>query len=234
MRGAALGLLCVHFAGVLIYVLPVNPLLLKSQVVIERVTSRYFGQVWTLFGPEPLTSNDVLLVRPLTDDEVRAIPGRGLPTTGWQDLSTSLWLEFQANRLSMYDRAYRPQMNGMLSYLSGDSDLAAWQMAAWQKNDTEAVQTYQKLLGQERADATTLLVRIASSFLNQTCPRPDIRQMALQIRVEKPLPWSKRDETDRPVRYIQVGVFPIDRTVYPATFYRPAPPAVATAAGSVP
>jgi Family of unknown function (DUF5819) len=221
VRGVSLVVLVGHFALTFVYVVPVNPLLLKEEWLIQRITAQYFGQVWTLFGPDPLTTNDALLVRVLSKDEALSIDLRGFPVDGWHDISTPLWQEFQSHRLSMYDRAYRPQMSGMISYLSGGSDLIDWQRAAWKDENPDARTIYETMLKQERDDATSLLTRTASSYLNQTCPQSECTVMALQIRIESAIPWSKRGDNSRTVRYVKLGVFPIDKTVHPATFYLP-------------
>lgn len=47
--------LMVHFAFTLAYAMPVNPVKLEYQKVLNRTIGTYFQQNWRLFAPDPLT-----------------------------------------------------------------------------------------------------------------------------------------------------------------------------------
>jgi len=216
VRAGSIAWLIVHFLLTIAYVLPVNPLMLTWQSLVDRT----IGQRWTLFAPDPLTSDYSLLVRPLIAREAKTITSGNLPTDGWYDLSTPLWDEFRKNRLSAFDRLYRPQMSAIQDFLSGGDWSMAWRQAS-RDGDPEARKVYEQHLEMSRRLSITVLTRVADAFINHAFPDHRWVKLALQIRIRSAVPWSKRETQSPSVSYIEVGIFPIDRNVYPADFYAP-------------
>jgi hypothetical protein len=67
VRVAALIWLVTHFALTVTYVMPVNPIKLGLQPFLNATIGTYFPQNWSLFAPDPLTSDYAFLALPLRD-----------------------------------------------------------------------------------------------------------------------------------------------------------------------
>ena len=209
-RLVALAWLVVHFILTLAYVMPVNPVKIVLQPFLYATIGTYFSQNWSLFAPNPVSSDLVFLARPLTDAEVAAIPTHGLPTTGWYDLSTPLWERFQKNRFTAYDRLARPQGSSVRRYLSGGSELAPW-WEACRKGDADACDFFDTQLTFARAQAAKLFAKIASAFCNDV--QSGASFVAVRVREKLSVPWSVRYTAQPQVREIDLGVYPVDKTV---------------------
>ncbi|OGK99800.1 MAG: hypothetical protein A3E31_13980 [Candidatus Rokubacteria bacterium RIFCSPHIGHO2_12_FULL_73_22] len=112
----------------------------------------------------------------------------------------------------------RPHTIAIELYLFGGAALEPW-YSACKGGDDDACRTWERQLALTRAEALTLMRRIASSFCNAAAP--GATAVAIRIRVESAVPWSRRGAEPRRVRLADVGVYPVERDVAPATFYRP-------------
>ncbi len=218
VRVGTLGWLAAHFALTLLFNLPVNPLKLRLQPLLDRTIGAYFHQNWSLFAPNPIAQDEALLARPLTRAEAERAAA-GLPTTGWYDLTTPLWEGFHRNRFSAYDRLARPQANLVRYYLGGSPALAPWATAC-ERGEAEACEVLGGRVEEVRAYARRRLGTVASAFANEpTGSFAGASYVALRVRERTAVPWSERRSGKRAVRDLDLGVFPIDRSVVPSGLF---------------
>jgi hypothetical protein len=209
-----------HFGLTVAYVLPPNPATNGWQRLLDATIGTYYSQNWQLFSPAPLAENFALYVLPLTDAQAE-LAKHGLPHDGWFDITSPFWARFQQNRLGAYDRLTRPQVNGLLNWLSGGPGLSLWQRSC-QLGDREACAFYEAQLRTTRAEEVKVLAKAASAFCKDV-PRScqDATQVALRAHKESGVPWSQRYAGGRPVSHdIDLGVYPIDWSVTNAHIYR--------------
>ncbi len=189
VRLATLAWLAFHFALTGLYVLHENPLRTALAPVVNAYVDTYFSQNWDLFAPNPLSHNLSLLVRPLTRAEVVAAETRGVPGTGWYDLTRPLSAQHH-NPFSYDQMLAHHQVFTLQSYLYGPPA--------------------------NRNQALKMLWRVATQFVNARTPSsPTYVSMALKIREEMEKPWPPRAGERRAVRYVWVGVYPRDPTLAP-------------------
>lgn len=208
-----------HFALTVGYVMPVNPIKVSLQPLLYATIGTYFQQNWSLFAPNPLAADYAFLARPLSQIEMEAIPMKGLPTRGWYDLSAPLWAHFQKNRFSAYERLARPHGNALMIYLSGGLELLPW-LETCLKGDPASCAFYEERLKVARSQAAELLAKVGSAFCKDLGESGrNYTHVALRVRERLSVPWSERYTGKRVVRDIELGVYPINRTVAGAGLY---------------
>lgn len=210
--------LIIHFTLTTLYVLPVNPVKLYLQPLLILTIGTYFPQNWSLFAPNPVSSNHALLVRPLSDEEFADMTTKGMPADGWYDLTSPLWSHFQQNRFSAYDRLARPQSNGIRAYFSGGPELSPW-WEACKKGDPEACQFSEEQFQIRRSQASAFLSKIGSSFCNSLPQNSKINHFALRVRESSSVAWSERYTSAPIVRDLEIGIYPVDKTVISNNLY---------------
>jgi hypothetical protein len=220
-RGARVAVLLgfvVHFALTLVYVSPLNPLKMLLRPLVYTTIGVYFPQNWNFFAPSPLSVNYTLLVRPLQAQDLASASGGRLPADGWYDITAPLWSAFQKNRFSAYDRLARAQSAGIRTYLGSSPELDSW-VDACKNGDGDACTFTQRQSQISRAGAASLLSKVASAFCNERFLNQNVTSVALRIRRETPPSWSQR-YTGKPIAEdINVGIFPIDRTIAASGVY---------------
>ncbi len=219
MRLATLLWLVTHFALTAAYVMPLNPLKVALRPLLQATIGTFFQQNWSLFAPNPVSSNKSLLARCLAGREAEDLATAGLPADGWYDLSGPLWARFQRNRFSAYDRLSRPQSNAIRQYQSGSVRLLPWWQAC-EKGDSDSCAFLNEQLQLGRSRARRLLARIGSAFCKDVAESGDrFTHVALRIRETNSVPWSERYTGEPEKVDIEVGVFPVDeRVVIPGLF----------------
>jgi hypothetical protein len=220
IRLAALLWLVVHFGLTVAFVTPLNPLTVSLQPLLNATIGTYFPQGWGFFAPNPGASVAVLLVQPLSEAEMAAVPTRGLPEEGWYDLSTPLWDGFHQNHFSAYDRLALPQFRAMLTYLTGTQQLDPLREKC-ERGDAAACEQYETEMTAARAKAARILVKVASAFCKEIAqPDREIRYVALRARELRSVPWSDR-HGGRPVtRDVDLGVYAVDDEATPSGVLR--------------
>lgn len=222
LRVATLLWLAGHFLLTVAYVAPLNPVTAPLRPLLDGTIGTYFEQNWGMFAPNPRSGEAILLVHPLTAEQVAAIPARGLPTDGWYDLSTPLWDAFYQNRLSAYDRLARPQSRAMLAYLNGGPELGVWQESC-QRGDAAACAYYDEQRTAARARAGALLARVASAALHDLGQDGDgATHVAVRARLLQAVPWSERHSATRESQDLEFGTYPLGRGVATSGVVRPA------------
>ena len=211
-----------HFALTVGYLLPPNPLKDSMRPVLDATIGTYFWQSWNLFAPHPRLPELRLLARPLTAAEAAAIPSRGLPSQGWYDLGTPLFLAFVENRLTAYERLTRPNEHAVEAFLGGDPTLEPLRQEC-QKNDPAVCASYEERLQAAQAASSRLLTRIGSGFYRDIArPGDGAQSIALRAREAQSVQWVDRYTSARTTRDREIGVFPIDHSVAPlGLFLRP-------------
>ncbi len=220
LKVASVMWLVAHMTLTVLFVMPLNPLKNELRPILKATIGTYFYQNWSLFAPNPVSNNHALLIRPMTAEEADIAEVKGLPETGWYDVSSPLWKRFQHNRLSAYDRLSRTHSNAVRRYLNGGVELSPLRQACF-KGNTEACQVFEEQVKAARGRAKTLLVRVASALSNDLCAGQSspCTYVALRIRETASVPWSERYTADPVTRDLEVGIFPIDKTVTPLNLF---------------
>ncbi|OLC55528.1 MAG: hypothetical protein AUH85_09080 [Chloroflexi bacterium 13_1_40CM_4_68_4] len=214
---AVSGLIVVTFVALTaIYNMPVNPLKIELQPLVASTIGTYFVQNWSLFAPNPVFTDYIFLVHPLTREQAAIFAERDvLPAAGWVDLSTPLWAHFQENRFSAYDRLARPQTNGIRDYLGGSIALIPFSEACT-KGDTGACGYVARQRELSRSWRGPFLTRIASAYCNGLAIGDACAYVALRARITFAVPWSERGSGTPRVQEVDLGVFPADRSSRPS------------------
>jgi hypothetical protein len=177
-------LLVAFFVFTFIYVLPTNPIQRTLKPFLDATIGTYFDQDWELFAPDPVDSDYAVLVRPLTNEELKIAKTRGVPNNGWYDVSSPLWTKLQNNRFSAYGTFSNAITNAASSY---DYD--------------------------PQQEPLRVMVRFASAFCKDI-GRSDANYIALMIRERQSSPWPEgKVPKPRAVKTVFVGVYQIDRSV---------------------
>lgn len=219
LRLGSLLWLAIHFVFTIGYVMPLTPITLRYRPVLEATIGRFFYQNWSLFAPNPVSSDQALLVRGLDAAEVSALPRRGLPVDGWQDISTPMWRRFHTNRFSAYDRLSRPQANGIRQYLGAIGELEPLREGC-SRGDASSCNYYEEQLKRLRSQASTLLAKVGSAFLRDAFPSGQYTHLALRLRETYVAPWPARYTGPPPRRDVELGVYTVDSTVATTGLYR--------------
>lgn len=209
--GVCVWFLC-HFALTFFYVMPWNPVKVHLQPLLDVTIGTYFTQNWGLFAPNPVSSDDVLLVRCFSREEAETVTTKGLPDSGWHDLSTPLWEKFHANRFSAYDRLGRAQSGAARQYLSGGPDLEPWAESC-RKGVEESCRIFEERLKFARADAALMLSKVGSSYCNEIHGPGSQTKVALRLQQTLAVPWSERYGGQRAEQVHELGIYPVDAGV---------------------
>src|SRR6478672_1124592 len=95
VKAATLIYFVIHFGLTLLYVGPINPVKLRHQRLLGMTIGSLFPQNWSFFAPNPMASNQILLVHCVQPDESPSVP-----TAGWYDVSSPLIVRHQQQRFS--------------------------------------------------------------------------------------------------------------------------------------
>ena len=213
-RVVLLGCLIAHFTLTFFYCFPNNPIKMEAQPILNRTIGTYFTQNWALFAPNPIQSNQTLLVRCLTQPEAEAAEGgSGLPKEGWSDITMPLFQRRQQNRFSAYDRISRTHTNFLKAFLHGGGALQTLTKAC-REHDELACKAGNKQLAEIRSHAAAPLAKVASSYCLETTRAGEVTHVAMRVRDVPVRPWSQRgaETVVRPVDF-EIGTFPVDREV---------------------
>jgi hypothetical protein len=211
LRIATFAGLVVHFLLTVLYVLPINPVRLLIEPILQATIGTWFSQNWCLFAPNPLSSTQTLMVRCLTDGEAPE-EGGPLPAAGWADLSSPLFERAHRNRLSAYERLVRPQENAVRGYLGNAVEFQPL-IDRCAKDDKPACESLDRILKARRAGAAVLLRQLGSVYCREARPSALVRAVALRYRERYAVPWSERFHGTPKTTDFELGVYPLDPTV---------------------
>jgi hypothetical protein len=190
--------------------MPLNPMKVQLKPLLDASMGSFFSQNWSLFAPNPVSQDYIMLVQPLQGTSAEEIT-----TNGWYNLSTPLWKHFQNNRFSAYDRLARSHSSALRNTLTGDLSLKHL-FDACENGDTLSCSQYKRLLASVREGQIEKLVEIGSAFCNDIEKfNSAYNYMAIRIRVVSFPPWSKRYEGESTINDLDLGIHPIDKTIAP-------------------
>lgn len=197
-----------HFLLTIVYVFPANPIKVRFKPFLDRTIGTIFTQNWSLFAPNPVAKDYVMLLQPLQGNQISEVKqGR------WYNVSSPFWQRFQNNRFSAYDRLGRSQTNALRSALNGDSRLLIYYQAC-EKGDSSACKIYEASLKEIREYQLEKLKKIGSAFCNDL-DKENFRYFALRLRIVSFPTWSKRNNEKRTFIDLDMGIHAIDKTVEP-------------------
>lgn len=204
----------VHFSLTFLFNAPLNPIKVRLNPLLDLTIGSFFSQNWSLFAPNPVSQDFILLVQPRRDslkDQSTANEHE------WYNLSTPLWNRFQKKRFSAFDRLARSQSNSLRTALMGNPNMIGL-FKACENNDSIACSNYDALLKSVQDKEIDKLVRISSSFCNELKDKNDFKGkdfLAIRIRIKSFSPWSRRYEKEITIKDVNLGTYPIDRSVVP-------------------
>ena len=200
----------VHFSLTILYTLPLNPIKLRLMPFLNETIGLYFGQNWSLFAPNPVAVDNILLAQPVKENDPAL-----LEDTKWYNLSSTFWDHYQKSRVSAYDRLARSQSTALRSALTGDVTMKPLYDAC-ANGDTLACIAYQKTLGLVRTSQIDKLVKIASAFCNDIDGiKQNYKYVAIRIRVITFPKWSERYNHENSIKDFEIGMYPIDKKIVP-------------------
>lgn len=206
----ALMVLAAHFIITFIYVMPITPIKLKHQHFLNVTIGTFFPQNWSLFAPNPIAQNESLLVMCIPESsQISDI--KQMPSEGWEDLTIPLWQALQHNRFTAYGRIERTQGSAIRQYLGALPGLESWRESC-RKGSEESCKFYREKFEEATKRGEPKLIKIASSFCTET-NSDKIGQVAIRIRIDTTLSWSKRYTDTKENIDSDVGIFPIDNNV---------------------
>lgn len=217
VKAASLCVLVSHLFLTVLYAMPPNPVKVPIAGLLDATVGVYARQNWSLFAPNPVSSNQVLLAKCFEVEDLKAeiqALARHQETSGWTDLSSPFWAAFQGNRFTAYDRVVRPQSNVLRTYLSGGFSLRHLQDSCQNKNDKGACEVFEKSLVEIRKASEPLLRKVGSAFCKDSALVTSNTYVALRVRTSAVAPWSKRHHSDA-VEFsdVSLGIYPLDHDV---------------------
>lgn len=188
--------------------MPMNPIKVRMLPLLDSTIGTFFAQNWSLFAPNPVSQDFMLLVQPLQDSTRSR-----LKDNQWFNLSSPYWDRFHSNRFSAYDRLARSQSSALRSAMTGDPSLASL-LEACNNKDTLACSSYRKLFAAIRIVQKEKLIRISSAFCNDLPILRNHAYVAIRIRVISFPPWSKRNgEENEETKDYDIGIHRINKSV---------------------
>lgn len=220
IKMTSLALVVFHFMLTFLYVMPLTPIKLEHQLLLNSTIGAFFPQNWSLFAPNPISRNESLIVMCVGKDAPPISSVETLPSTQWEDITVPLWQGVQRNRFTAYDRLARTQGGAIRQFLGGIPELEHWRESC-SKGSEEACKYFEDRMSSLKKNAEERLVKVASSYCTEAYGPGETNQVAIRIRGDVPVPWSKRyTETANTVHDTNVGIFPINDQVVTMGIYK--------------
>lgn len=182
--------LVVHFALTFLYVSPSTPIEQILEPFLNATIGRFFNQNWDLFAPDPTNTDYALLVRPLSNDELKVAKVKRVPNDGWYDVSSPVWGQL-GQPFAAYVKFSNIITNATLSY---DYN-----------RDQESLK---------------LIVRFASAFCKAIRhSNANYIALTIRERHSKPWPEEQASKTEV-VKTVFVGIFRVDNSVENSHLYQ--------------
>lgn len=156
--------LSIHFGMTLVYLMPLNPIVLRVAPVVDGYMVPWFVQDWHLFAPNPINETHMLLVSCRLQKA-----GGVMVETAWADVSTPLWNTQARERFSAAAWLARPQAYAVQIHF-GEGDLLARLERHRTAEDAEINHLADAIRAEEgsrRALATQVLARLGSAYCDQ-------------------------------------------------------------------
>lgn len=182
--------LVVHFFLTFLYVSPSTPIEQILEPFINATIGRFFDQNWDLFAPNPTDTDYALLVRPLSNDELKLAKLKSVPNNGWYDVSSPVWGQLD-HPFAAYVKLSNVLTNATSSY---DSN-----------HDQESL---------------TLLVRFASAFCKSiSLNKANYVALSIRERHSRIWPENNATKP-AVIKTLFVGIFRIDKSVENSHLYQ--------------
>lgn len=198
------------------YTLPVSPAKLEYQVFLHEKFARFFYQNWSLFAPNPVTADDVVLVH--CSSNATLTKSDEIPPNEWQDIVSPLWDLARKNRLAPWERISRTLTYPVRAFQGNSSEVVPWAVACVSKDD-EACKVFERMTVNLRERARVRLVELGTAYCRAAFPDMPLAMVGIRLRQIQPPPWSRRFDGTATSKDTDVGVFPPARDRVPASFF---------------
>ncbi len=192
------GLLVLFAGATFLYLTPANPVKARHLETLFKFMHPLFAQNWHLFGPNPIQTNFVMLVRCRTRDRV----------TAWEDVSTPTMAVHHRNRFTSMGKSTRPIQGAMylaLGRVSNDE----WTPLLCVRDRKHPLCSDNPARKKAVETGTFMAHRIAC----RTCAKvDDVQHVQIRILIHTPPPWSQRHESDQAgvTRYVTLPWMPYE------------------------
>lgn len=200
--------------------LPVSPAKLEYQTFLHETFTRFFYQNWSLFAPNPVSEDDVVLVH-CSSNAALTKPDQ-IPANQWQDIVSPLWDLAREHRLAPWERISRTLTYPVRGYQGNSSEIVPWAVACMSKKE-EACEAFDAITAAMRERARVRLVELATAYCRAAFPNMTIANVGIRLRQIQPPPWSRRFDGTPTSKDTEVGVFPPAEETDPAAFFIPSP-----------
>lgn len=184
--------LTIHFLIILISVIPYNPVSYKMNTIVTTYVNPLFTQVWTLFAPDPIDSNDALQIKLESNDGT---------ITEWIDVTNPLIEKMHTNYVSPFNRMGRITQSISHQMLTEDSlafDLRK-SLQEKKKNGVKSLETLDKEHKKQYEQYEVYLLRYGSAYAKYLFPNEDFKTIEMRILKQGSVPFSKRNNNvERP------------------------------------
>ena len=212
-KGVTLLVVFLYFTMSLVYTFPLNPIKVGLNPLIALTVGKYFQQNWSLFAPDPVSSNVTLFIAPLETST-----SKPTDSLAWIDVTTPLLDHFQENRFSGYERIGRAQTGALRLFMGNDPQSVPWKKAC-DNGDSIACKVFTAMINYDRKIALQCLQRVGSSICNQLYD-PGTTRFALGYSLESAVEWSQRYTLHEGVKQFHyIGDFKRDFEVTHANFF---------------
>jgi len=187
--------LTIHFSIVLISVIPYSPIYYKTNTIVSAYVNPLFTQVWTLFAPDPVNSNDALQIKLELNDGTE---------TDWIDATNPLVEKMYPNYLSPYNRMGRITQSITSQMFTEDPISYELRKSLESKKNTEkSLKALDKNHQKQYEQFEEYLLRYGSAYAKYLFPNKDIKTIEMRVLKQDSIPFSKRnDNVERPWQVI--------------------------------
>ncbi|PAD20662.1 DUF5819 family protein [Terribacillus saccharophilus] len=178
-------ILITHFFALLLSVIPFNPVVLKYNEQITNYVNPLFTQTWTLFAPDPISSNDALHIK-LEFEEGE---------TEWIDTTNPIVGKMHDNYFSPYNRLGRITQSITSQMLTEEPLVHDLRESIKTKDDKNESLAELDKQSEKRYDTNhEYLLRYASSYAKHLFPNEKIETIEMRVLHQKSIPYSERNE----------------------------------------
>lgn len=201
---------------------PQNPVKEIWWDTLQSIIGKRFAQNWSLFAPNPISSDYIMLVKPVDKQNLKNfVFEKSQYEKGWIDISSPLWEAFHRDRFSSYDRISRAISGPLRTYLHGPSDLLTY-YTKQTGNDKEATRIIRNRISESRINSQKSMQKIGSIALTNIYGDGEIgfTHFAVAIRSSLPNKWESRFKESKQYQDTFVGIFLIDKFAATTDIYR--------------
>lgn len=187
-------ILILHFLMIIASVVPYNPLTNKIEKSVTSYVSPLFTQVWTLFAPNPVDSNDVIQIKLFSEDNKKS---------DWIDATTPLIEKMHRNYISPYNRMGRISQSLKAQLLTEDTFTYDLRKSV---EDTEEGEKLIEKLDKEQLkkikENEVYLLRYGAAYAQTIYPNEKFTHIKIRILNQPSIPFSKRNSKEKKEWYV--------------------------------